>query len=169
MSQSCSLSASTCQYPTPPPSSYRAMLKLRSSLAETTTAMENREGRRRDIARIDGEETTGSSVVFATVAALAVVVPLVGLMSFSLVATMTVFLIVSPLMVIFAPVLMATAAILVAAMVGVGVAAVMWLAGIAALVCCGREIGVGTGVAERMVESVVRELGYGRSRYLRYK
>ena len=134
-----------------------------------TIDMENPEGRSRDVARTDGEKTTGSSVVFATVAAVAVVGPLLGLMSFSLVATVTLFIVVSPLMLIFAPVLMATVAILVAAMVGVGVAAVMWLVGIAALVCCGREIGVGTGVAGRMVESVVRELGYGRNRYLRDK
>ncbi|CAH8257191.1 unnamed protein product [Arabidopsis lyrata] len=64
---------------------------------------------------------------------------------------------------------MVMVAVLVAAMVGVGVAAAMWMMGIAALVCCGREIGIETGVAGRMVESVVRELGYGRSRYLRDK
>ncbi|KAJ0246125.1 Glycine-rich protein / oleosin [Hirschfeldia incana] len=131
--------------------------------------MENHEGRRRDISRIDGEKTTGSSAVLATVAAVAVAGPLVGLMSFSLVATVTLFLIVSPLILIFSPVLMAAVAILLVAVVGVGVDAVMWVLGIAALVCCGREIGVRTGVAERMVESVVRELGYGRSRYLRNK
>ncbi|ESQ42831.1 hypothetical protein EUTSA_v10014952mg [Eutrema salsugineum] len=132
--------------------------------------MENPEGRKRgDRAITDGEKTTGSSVVVATVAAVGVVGPLLGLMSFSLVATVTLFLIVSPLMLIFVPVLTATVTILVAAMVSVGVAGAMWLMGIAALVCCGREIGVGTGVAERMVESVVRELGYGRSRYLREK
>ncbi|XP_010483077.1 PREDICTED: uncharacterized protein LOC104761666 [Camelina sativa] len=130
--------------------------------------MENPEGRR-DIAITDGVRPTGSSVVEATVASLAVVGPLFGLMSFSLVATVTLFLIVSPLMLIFAPVLAGTVAILVAAMVGVGVAAALWLMGIAALVCCAKEIGVGTGVAERMVESVVRELGYGRSRYFREK
>lgn len=132
--------------------------------------MEDPEGRRRDIAiSNDGERTNASSVVAATVSAVAVVAPLFGLMSFSLVATVTLFLIASPLMLIFAPVLMVTVAVLVAAMVGVGVAAAMWVMGIAALVCCGREIGIETGVAGRMVESVVRELGYGRSRYLREK
>ncbi|CAH8320555.1 unnamed protein product [Eruca vesicaria subsp. sativa] len=132
--------------------------------------MEFPEGRRRrEIARTDGEKTTGPSVVFATVASLAVAGPLLGLMSFSLVATVTLFIIVSPLILIFSPVLIATVAILVAAMAGVVVAAVMWLVGIAALVCCGREIGVRTGVAERMVESVVRGLGYGKSLYLRDK
>ncbi|CAA7062621.1 unnamed protein product [Microthlaspi erraticum] len=131
--------------------------------------MENPEGRRRDIAITDGENTTGPSVLVATIAAMVVVGPLLGLMSFSFVATVTLFLTLSPLMLIFVPVLMVTVAILVAAMVGVGVAAAMWLMGIAALVCCGREFGVGSGVAERMVEPLVRELGYGRSRYLRDK
>lgn len=132
--------------------------------------MEDPEGRRRDIAiSTDGERTTGTSVVAATVAAVAVVGPLFGLMSFSLVVTVTLFLIASPLMLIFAPVLMVTVAVLVAAMVGVGVAAAMWMMGIAALVCYGQEIGIETGVAGRMVESVVRELGYGRSRYLQEK
>lgn len=129
--------------------------------------MENPEGRRRDIAITDGEKTTGPSVVVATLAAVVVVGPLLGLMSFSLVATVALFLTLSLFMLIFVPVLAVTMAILVSAMVGVGVAAAMWLVGIAALVCCGREIGVGGGVAERMVESVVRGLGYGRSRYLR--
>ncbi|CAF2329072.1 unnamed protein product [Brassica napus] len=40
-------------------------------------------GRRRDIARTDGEKSTGCLVVFATVAAVAVVGPLLGLMSVS--------------------------------------------------------------------------------------
>jgi len=132
--------------------------------------MENPGGRRRrDIAITDGERTTGSSVVAATVAAVAVVGPLFGLMSFSFVATVTLFLIASPLLLIFAPAFMVTVAVLVSAMVGVGVAAAMWMMGIAALVCCGREIGIETGLAGRMVESVVREVGYGRSRYLRDK
>lgn len=127
--------------------------------------MENPEGRR-DIAITDGEKTTGSSVMPATIAAVAMVGPLFSMMSFSLVATVTLFLIVSPLMLIFVPVLTVTVAILVAAMVGVGVAAAMWLVGIAALVCCGREIGIRTGVAGRMIDSVARELSYSWSRYL---
>ncbi|KAL1195251.1 hypothetical protein V5N11_029163 [Cardamine amara subsp. amara] len=130
--------------------------------------MENPEGRR-DIAITDGEKTTGSSVMAAAIAAVVVVWPLFGMMSFSLVATVTLLLIVSPMMLIFVPVLTVTMAILVAAMVGVGVAAAMWLVGIAALVCCGRDIGIRTGVAERMVDSVVRKLGYGWSRYLQDK
>ncbi|VVB16174.1 unnamed protein product [Arabis nemorensis] len=122
--------------------------------------MENLEGRRRDTTITDVTKMTGSSVVAATVLAVTVVGPLLGLMSFSLVATMTLFLIASPLMLIFAPVLTVTVAILAAAMVGFGVAAAMWTVGIAAAVCCGREIGIGKGVAKRIVESVLRELGY---------
>lgn len=51
--------------------------------------MEDPEGRR-DIAITDGERMTVSSVVAATVVAVSVVGPLLGLMSFSFVATMTV-------------------------------------------------------------------------------
>ncbi|CAN8301757.1 unnamed protein product [Cochlearia groenlandica] len=131
--------------------------------------MENPEGRRRETDIVYGEKVTGSSLVVAAVAAVAVVGPLLCLMSFSLVVTVTLFLALSPLMLIFVPVLAVTVAIVVMGMVGVGLAATMWLMGIVALVCGGREFGVRSGVAERMVEPVVRELGYGKSRYLRDK
>ena len=63
-----------------------AMLQNSQVLTWDHCSGEFYEGRRRDVARTDGEKTTGSSVVFATVAAVAGVGPLSGLMSDSLVA-----------------------------------------------------------------------------------
>ena len=85
--------------------------------------------------------------MFATVAAVAGVGPLSGLMSDSLVADGDCFL-------LFLSGFAVTVVIVMAAMVGV-------LVEITALVYCGREIGVGTGVATKMIKLVGREFGYG--------
>lgn len=110
-------------------------------------------------------QMTLALLVEATAAAVIAGGPLLGLMCFCLVATVTLFLISLPLLLISSPVLTGAVAVLAAAMVGFLIARAMWMTGISALVWSGRQI----GVAETMVEWMggkVKKLGQDGSYYL---
>ncbi|XP_010536777.1 PREDICTED: LOW QUALITY PROTEIN: oleosin S1-2 [Tarenaya hassleriana] len=130
--------------------------------------MEDTQGREIAISGNGGHrEITTATAVGATAAALAVGGPLLALMSLSFLATATLFLIAAPVLLIFSPVLLG------ARRAGFGAAGAMWVVGLGALVWVGRQVGVGGGVVERMVESAVgvrvKEMGNDPRGYLRYK
>ncbi|KVI10292.1 oleosin [Cynara cardunculus var. scolymus] len=79
------------------------------------------------------DQITGKTMLFSALVAIAVAGPLIVLMAISFCATMILFLVTAPLFVIFSPLLLAAGFVVAAAMVGLGMAAVMAIAGLAAL------------------------------------
>nr|XP_043627260.1 oleosin-like [Erigeron canadensis] len=73
------------------------------------------------------------TMVFATVGAITIGGPLVAMMGFTFLATMTFFVITSPLLIIFSPLLIGAGFVLIVVLSGFALAGVMALAGLFAL------------------------------------
>ncbi|KAK1272556.1 hypothetical protein QJS04_geneDACA007837 [Acorus gramineus] len=76
---------------------------------------------------------TQSTVLYASVAGVAVSAPLLGMTAFTLLATTTLLLITSPLLFIFSPLILSAGFVLAASMVGFASAAAMAFCGVYAL------------------------------------
>ncbi|KAI3708740.1 hypothetical protein L2E82_38155 [Cichorium intybus] len=79
------------------------------------------------------DQVSGKTVLFATLTGIAIGGPLLALMGFSFLATMTLFIFTSPLLIIFSPLLLGAGFVLTAALVGFGAATVMAIGGLWAL------------------------------------
>ncbi|XP_031481251.1 oleosin H1-like [Nymphaea colorata] len=77
-------------------------------------------------------QTPGSSMLLATMASVAIVFPLLGMMGFSLFASLTILLLASPLSLLFSPVLLPAAIVLAGAVVAFSFAALLAVAGLSA-------------------------------------
>lgn len=91
----------------------------------------------------------GKSVMLAALAGMALAAPLLGMMGFSFLATLTLLFITSPLLLIFSPLLLFTGLVLMGALVGFGIAATMAFAGVSTLAWMYREIRGSLGVGSR--------------------
>ncbi|CAI9303434.1 unnamed protein product [Lactuca saligna] len=78
-------------------------------------------------------QVSGKTMLFAVIAGITIGGPLLALMGFSFLATMTLFVISSPLLIIFSPLLMGAGFVFVASLVGFGAAGLMAIAGLWAL------------------------------------
>ncbi|XP_031280317.1 oleosin 5-like [Pistacia vera] len=79
-------------------------------------------------------------MVSATVAGAALGGPLLGVMGFSFLATLTLVLVTSPLLLIFSPLLLCAAFLLAGALTGFALAAAMAFAGLCALSWSSKEV-----------------------------
>ncbi|KAL4579950.1 hypothetical protein LXL04_016121 [Taraxacum kok-saghyz] len=103
-------------------------------------------------------QVSGKTILLATLSAIAVGGPLLAMMGFSFLSTMTLFIFTSPLLIIFSPLLLGAGFVLVLALVGFGAAALMAIAGLSALGWVLRSVkeheflGLGTAT-EKLMES----------------
>ncbi|MQL78325.1 hypothetical protein Taro_010767 [Colocasia esculenta] len=97
----------------------------------------------------------GAAILWATVAGAAVGVPLLGMMGFTFTASLVLLLVASPFLVVSSPLLLAAALVLAASVAGFGAAAAMAVAGVAALTCAARAVGMRVqGPVGRFVETL---------------
>ncbi|CAI9755054.1 unnamed protein product [Fraxinus pennsylvanica] len=74
--------------------------------------------------------TSGRTVLYASLAGVATVGPLLGMMGFSFLATMTLLLVTSPLLFLFSPLIFGAACVVGFALLGFSMAGVMAIAGL---------------------------------------
>ncbi|MBA0728078.1 hypothetical protein Golax_001013 [Gossypium laxum] len=91
----------------------------------------------------------GRSVMLAALAGMALAAPLLGMMGFSFLATLTLLFITSPLLLIFSPLLLFAGLVLMGALVGFAIAATMAFAGVSTLAWMYREIRDSLGFGSR--------------------
>ncbi|KAL5735580.1 hypothetical protein ACOSQ2_030368 [Xanthoceras sorbifolium] len=103
----------------------------------------------------NNDAATGKSMLCASLVGLTVGGPLLGMMGFSFISTLTLLLICSPLMLIFSPLLLCAALVLVGALAGFATAGAMAIAGVSTLAWSYRE--------------VITRLGLGFGGYLQQK
>ncbi|CAN6450450.1 unnamed protein product [Victoria cruziana] len=82
--------------------------------------------------RIIHSQRAGSAAFLATMASVAVVFPLLGMMGFSLFASFTILLLASPLSLLFSPVLLPAAIVLAGAVVAFSFASLLAVSGLTA-------------------------------------
>ncbi|OMP06972.1 Oleosin [Corchorus olitorius] len=109
------------------------------------------------------QKVSGRSMVWASVAGVAVTAPLLGMMGFSFLATVTLLVVSSPLLLIMSPLLVGVGLVFGFALVGFGVAAAMALAGVSTLAWMYRE--VRSGFMNRGVKFGIGEQGKDRAGY----
>ncbi|MBA0573800.1 hypothetical protein Golob_001057 [Gossypium lobatum] len=92
---------------------------------------------------------TAWTVMLAALAGMALAAPLLGMMGFSFLATLTLLFITSPLLLIFSPLLLFAGLVLMGALVGFAIAATMAFAGVSTLAWMYREIRGSLGFGSR--------------------
>ncbi|KAL2455724.1 Oleosin 5 [Forsythia ovata] len=102
---------------------------------------------------------SGKTVLFASLAGVAIGGPLLGMMGFSFLATLTLLLITSPLLILFSPLIFSAACVVGFAFLGFAVAAAMAIAGMSTVTWVYRSltgrraVGYHEGAAGKLVEA----------------
>ncbi|KAK8591684.1 hypothetical protein V6N13_031720 [Hibiscus sabdariffa] len=86
------------------------------------------------------QQQSGRSMILAAVAGVALTAPLLGMMGFSFLATLTLLFISLPLLLLFSPLLLFVGLVFMVALAGFAIAATMAFAGVSALAWIYREI-----------------------------
>ncbi|XVE80627.1 hypothetical protein DITRI_Ditri14bG0154400 [Diplodiscus trichospermus] len=86
------------------------------------------------------QSVSGRSMVWASLVSMALTVPLLGMMGFSLLSTLILLVISSPLLLIFSPLLLSVGLLFAGVLAGFAIAAAMALAGVSTLAWTYREI-----------------------------
>ncbi|KAL4340305.1 hypothetical protein GQ457_08G007980 [Hibiscus cannabinus] len=98
------------------------------------------------------QQQSGRSMVLAALAGVALAAPLLVVMGFSFLATLTLLFISLPLLILFSPLLLSVGLVLMVVLAGFAIAATMAFAGVSTLVWMYREIrgnsGFGSGGSE---------------------
>ncbi|KAK8638424.1 hypothetical protein V6N13_136850 [Hibiscus sabdariffa] len=92
---------------------------------------------------------TGRSMILAAMAGVALTAPLLGMMGFSFLATLTLLFISLPLLLLFSPLLLFVGLVFMVALAGFAIAATMAFAGVSALAWIYREIRDSLGASSR--------------------
>ena len=108
------------------------------------------------------QNVSGKTVLYASLAGVAVAGPLLGMMGFTFLATLTLLLITSPLLIIFSPLLLFAAFVVGVAVVGIAAAVTMAAAGVSAFAWSFRSFREGgwTESGEKVKEKGKEWAGY---------
>lgn len=104
--------------------------------------------------------TSGKTVLYASLAGVAIGGPLLGMMGFSFLATMTLLLVTSPLLILFSPLIFGAACVVGFALLGFAMAGAMAIAGISIVSWVFRShtgrraVGYQGGSASKLLEAV---------------
>ncbi|CAN4102561.1 unnamed protein product [Withania somnifera] len=97
-------------------------------------------GENGELMEVNPQQADRRTVIWATVAGLAIEAPILGLMGFSFLTSLILLVITSPLLVIFSPLLMGAAAVLAVALMGFGVAGTTAILGLTSFVLVHRSL-----------------------------
>ncbi|KAM3302663.1 oleosin S1-2 [Capsicum chacoense] len=94
----------------------------------------------RESMEVNPQQVDKKTVIFATVAGIAIGGPILGLMGFSLLSSLTLLVVTSPLLLLFSPLLLGAASVLAVTLAGFGMAVIMGALGLSSFVLVYRSI-----------------------------